>query len=258
MPETAAPIDPKRPWITDPRDAPTDMNWLKTFTDPSGETSRVHFTRAWTGLFFIRLLYLAGTMGLFMIFAAAGAENPASFVPPAWLWLVVVLVTALASAVAHVRRLASARRSAAWAALVLLPVLAGAGGFLAGAAMGAQAYQAQVQQAERQRAEMPAPPQTPPAEGETAGETSTDSAAGSAEGRDGARERRRGGPPGPDITEVSARDFALSQGVNMAITFWALPSFLVMLWTLFWVGRLPNGGGTIRERLAAETGSQAG
>ena len=107
--DTAGGIDPNRPWITDPRDAPANMNWIETLTNPSGVTSRVHFTRAWTGLFFLRLSYFVFTASAAAVFATAGA----SFSLPNWVWPLLVIVTAFLSLILHLRRLADAQRSAA-------------------------------------------------------------------------------------------------------------------------------------------------
>ena len=64
--------------------------------------------------------------------------------------------------------------------------------------------------------------------------------------------------PGIAVSEVSARDHALQTALGQAQTFWALPSLLVMVWTLLWVARLPNGGGSIRSRFDIRRPYEAG
>lgn len=229
-----APIDPHRPWIDDPRDAPANMNWLQSLTNPFGETSRLHFTRAWTALFFIRFIYRVGLLVIMGVFAFASAP---SFTVPVWIWPLIIIVTALMSAILHVRRLADARRSPLWAVLVLLPIISGFGGFIVGAGMGAGQYQAAVDA----RSAL-----TRPAAAET------DVPATAADGEAETPAARQGPQQGPqvNVTETSAREFAVQTGIGIATVFWAPVSFGVMLWSLLWVGRLPNGGGTIRERVA--------
>lgn len=238
MTDTAStPLDPHRPWIEDPRDLPSEMNWVQSLTNPFGETSRLHFTRAWTALFFTRVIYFFGVGALSAVFALARA--PALSIP-AWIWPLLVVVTAILSLILHVRRLADARRSPLWAVLVIVPVLLGFVGFVMGAAGGAQQYQAAVEARN-------APREAPAAPAETSGEGEA------AEGEAAPAERpqpegRRG--PQLDVTQISARDHALQAGLGFAQILWMISAFFVMLWSLLWVGRLPTGGGTIKERVA--------
>ncbi|MCI4643881.1 MAG: hypothetical protein MRY64_03765 [Hyphomonadaceae bacterium] len=275
---TSQEIDPKRPWIVDPEDAPAGMNWMQTLTNPFGETSRVHFTRAWTGLFFTRFIYAIGTAILIAIFGAAGAENPNAFVPPQGTWHLLVLVTALASLVMHIRRLTNARRSPLWAILVILPVTLGAVGFFLGMGQAAKQYDTAVKVEEMRRdgmRDMQIARELGLLKAPDASEESADAGTdeGETEGQDGEAPAEEAGQtesgeghgnghhghvnprdflPQIDITEISQREHALKGGLGAAQMFWGAPAFFVMLWTLLWVGRLPNGGGTIRERLASE------
>lgn len=346
------PLDPKRPWITDPREAPASMNWLQGYVNPFGETSRLHFTRAWTGLFFIRLIWYLGFWLLAAIFGAAGVENSSAFVPPPWAFLVLIVVTVMASLVLHVRRLADAKRSPLWAVLVVIPALALLFGLVSGVQNSAAEYGVAQRAADLERQGMPRkliaveldrngaaklfaqellvrvelgqlergeisadePDQdlletadlsdpafttalvdmsaeltgsqrtkienafedlrTEKAEEQSDSESGSNSetvgaqAGGERTGRGGpnqTREQRlrgqlgrfsrqwRGKLPQIDVSTISERDYALDAGVGTATVFWAIPSFLVMLWSLLWVGRLPSGGGTIRSRFEPET-----
>ena len=65
-------IDPDRPWITDPEQDPARMSWLDTFLNPTGESPKLHFTRAWSLLFFAGVLAWPG-FGL-LAFDANGDE----------------------------------------------------------------------------------------------------------------------------------------------------------------------------------------
>jgi uncharacterized membrane protein YhaH (DUF805 family) len=340
------PIDPKRPWITDHREDPAEMNWTQSFTNPLGETSRLHFTRGWTMLFFVRLAWWLGFALLAMIFGAAGVDDPSAYVPPSWAFLVLIVLTALASVVLHIRRLGNARRSPLWAMLVFVPVLVGFAGFMQGVGSASAEYDDATRAAQLEREGMPGKliavelerpgaarllaeellvrveiarienmPQveTDPgaafaglaadqildspefaaalllqsldmnafqrSEVETAlTELIDERAKADNDGKDGqrsnaygqsdragdgepmTREQRlrgqlnriqrqwRGKLPEIDVSQVSALNHAVGAASRTAIGFWAVPAFLVMLWSLLWVGRLPTGGGSIHSR----------
>ena len=234
-------IDPKHPWIDDPSDAPGGMNWLESFFDPTGETSRVHFTRGWTALFFARLLFLICTSAFVFIMMSAGAEDPQAFSPPPWAFPALVTLTAFMSMILHVRRLANARRSPLLGLLVALPVLLGAGAFMIGTAQGGQEYEKKVVAWEARQ--NPAGNQVD----NQAGSGGDDEGRQVERGTDG-----RGRKDSFDPTETSQRSFAFQSGIQFASLPWALSSLAVMLWSLLWVGRLPNGGGSIRSRFEHE------
>lgn len=227
---TPGQIDPRRPWIRDFRDDPGAMNWAGTLLNPFGETSKLHFSRAWTVMFIGRLLlYIVPSVGA-AILGIAGMNTgflntPADlllFTVPALLlpFAVFALITEFTSFVAHTRRLADAQRPAWLAVIVLVPMILGLAAYMAGTGMGAAQHRAA----------------TAPV---------TEAAAGDAEGRAAARKRPegrsrgRGGPPGAPQSE---RQAAVSAGLGMALPVWWLASTGVMIWTLVWVARLPNGG----------------
>lgn len=329
-------IDPQRPWIREPADNPASLRWLPALTNPMGETSRLHFTRVWTALFFSRLIVFLIPVVAGAVLAGAGAKDPQAMLPPAWLFMAFVVITALGSAVLHVRRLSDARRSPLWAVLVLIPVLAAGGGFLMGANKGATDYDTVVEangllsegfddretalkldrpgaikvladetillleaavleggaslDGVAERLESRANDQagvaailsesgidltaeqaealTKAIEGklearEKAGASSADGdnepAALMTPARrlDEIRGERRGVAmrwrdliPDIKVSEISQREHAFEAALGQSQAFWAVPSFLVMLWSLLWVGRLPNGGGSIKARVA--------
>ena len=250
MTDSAQTIDPARPWITDPDDAPSQLKWLPTLFNPMGSTPRLHFTRAWTLLFFARVFAFIVPAVFVTILSGAGAENPEAAALPVWGFPLVIVLTALLSLNLHISRLTNARRSPVWAAIVMLPVLFGAAGFLFGAMQGAQSYDQALVAYERQQAGLPPIEQTEAAEADASGDREA-AASESEDAGGGGRGERGGREEDPlDVTEVSARAHALTAGFGLAQAFWALPAFGVMIWSLMWVGRLPNGGGTIKERLA--------
>lgn len=326
-------IDTKHPWIDDPEDSPARMKWLESFFDPTGETSRVHFTRGWTALFFARLLFFIGTAAFVFIMMSAGAKNPQSFGAPPWAFPALVVITALMSLVLHVRRLTNAKRSPLWSVLVMVPVIIGLFGFMAGARNAVNNYGVATEvQALRDnglkdkaiaiRLERPGAYELlareillmqernlyveagegSPVSADTLARTLlTDNAPllsllvaanldldaeQQASLRDALQaqiDKRRETPadadrnreavgkdlrrvrkewesklPAINVHQVSERAHAVQAGLNRAQTFWALPAFFVMLWSLLWVGRLPNGGGPIRSRFEEVRPYEAG
>jgi len=230
-------IDPHRPWIRDYRDDPGEMNWADTLLNPFGESSKLHFSRAWTFMFMGRFLlyfvpsFTAGIIGIagvntqflntpvdFLLFMV-----PALLVP----FALFTIVTEFTSFVAHTRRLTDARKPAWLAVIVLVPMILGLAAYAAGTGMGAAQHRA-----------MNAPPA---AKAETAKEGEANATANAERQRP---QRQRRGPPGPPQSE---RQMAMSTGLGMALPIWWLSSCIVMAWTLIWVARLPNGGqGRIR------------
>ena len=50
------------------------------------------------------------------------------------------------------------------------------------------------------------------------------------------------GPRRPDGPPPTQMQMAMGAGMGLAMPLWAISSFIVMLWTLLHVARLPNGG----------------
>ena len=233
-------IDPHRPWIRDERDNPHEMNWVQTLFNPLGTSPKLHFTRAWTFMFLGRvLLYIVPGFGVFIISLAganlSGLQKPPEFlVLPVPLMLVpffaFTLVTEFTSWVAHVRRLADAHRSPLLAMIVLVPLMLALAGFYLGAQGGIKKYE---------QIHAPAPAVAEVTE-EAAGDAAAAAPAADTTGDKPAERQQRGQkPPGPPQSE---RDMAASAGFGFAMMLWAPASFLVMLWTLLYVARMPNGG----------------
>lgn len=242
MSHTDDALDPNRPWIDDPRDTPGRMNWIATLFSPFGETSRVHFTRALTVLFFLSLV--TG----FMMFGAMG--NGESY-PSAIIGMGVV--TAL-SFVAHIRRLASARRPVVLAGIVLLPIVLSLAAFVAVSASSVGAANEELAQYEADLADPVAASARRQAERDEA--RAATAAADDGEDANAGRDRRGGRPDGPPPGykegKFSPTAFVMTKAGPPAVMAWMVSGLIVFLWTLLWVARLPNGGGTIKERLALE------
>ena len=229
-------IDPHRPWIRDARDNPHEMNWGQTLFNPMGSSPKLHFSRAWTFMFLGRVLLLIVPVFSVFIASLAGADLGGLWKPVKALVLPVpmlllpffafTIVTELTSWVAHSRRFNEAHKSPLWAMIVLVPLMLGLVGFYLGAQGGVQKY-----------AQMHAPKPAATAEAPAADGTDTAVAApDDAKAKPKQQQRRRPGPP------PSERDMAASAGFGKAVPIWAALSFLVMLWSLLYVARIPNGG----------------
>lgn len=317
-------FDPRYPWITDPEELPSRLNWAQSLFNPFGATPRLHFTRVWTALFFARLVVFAVPIALATLLSMSGTKM--GFDPiPVWGFPLIVFLTGLGSFVLHLRRLSNAKRSGLWAFLSVIPVVLGLIGFVAGTQFGSEEYRVAVQASElredgtppnqialqlqrpgvidtlakevilqlserraqdgvpvREVRAMAVSDATDPSsvndllskarfqlsysqsaalrqrldaliasmEGDEAGGyMNLRSGRKLSDYRSRLNRRWRMHLPNIDVETVSERRFASGIGTRAFIALWALPSFLVMLWSLLWVGRLPNGGGTIKSRL---------
>lgn len=233
------PIDPSRPWIKDPRDAPSRMNWADTLTNPLGKTGKLHFSRAWTIMFMGRLLmYLIPVVSTGLL-SVAGADTsvltkPVHLGPLSWPamlipFLVFALVTEFTSFIIHTRRLSDAGKPAIYATIVLIPLVLAMTGFIFGAKQGIAAYDARQAYVEAR---------------DTLRESPEDAEAKKIveQGRKRGMERQLMMERRMGIEAPTQREMAAQGGERLGFMLWALGSFPVMLWTLLWVARLPNEG----------------
>ncbi|MEM6535964.1 MAG: DUF805 domain-containing protein [Pseudomonadota bacterium] len=135
-------LDEQRPWITDPRALPSNINWLYLFTSPSGASPPLHFTRGWTFLFFAQLLIIVVPLVVSMIVGIAGADGDAVMVVAMVTIALAFCLTTLGSFVLHLRRLNDAGRNQAFAFLVLIPLFVALGVFYAGIGDKSESYDA--------------------------------------------------------------------------------------------------------------------
>ena len=231
MTDTSAPIDPHRPWIRDKRDDPSGMNWVETLFNPLGMTGKLHFSRAWTFMFMGRVLIFIVPVFSVFIGGVAGADLDSAWKPVSFLILpipallvpffIFTIVTEFTSWVAHVRRLAEANRSTLKAMIVLIPLILGLIGFAGGVSMGIAQHRAQAAK-------------SAPAAEATVTEAGANAPVAQQNGQ--AKQGQRHGPP------PTERQMAIGTGMSIGVMLWAIASFVVMLWTLLHVARLPNGG----------------
>ena len=232
MTETTGTLDPQRPWITDPDELPSRMNWFGTLLNPVGRSPKLHFTRAWT-VFFMSRAILVGLLILGpLIFSLAGGDaGPLQAVIGGAL-LVTVLLTEIFSFVLHNRRMADAGKSGFWAIIVLVPAILAVGA-VAFATPGLIKQHAEVvAKAEAEQSE----DADRPANTRRAARSASSGRGG--RGRRGGR--RGGGGPGADGGVPSQQQFVMSRVMPMAGGLWLFGSLLAMLWTLLWAARLPS------------------
>jgi uncharacterized membrane protein YhaH (DUF805 family) len=250
------PIDPDRPWITEQDGDPAKMNWLETFLNPAGESPKLHFTRAWTMLFFAGLLAWPGFWLIRFLVGTAGMDTAGMSAFHGYLIAVVLGVSSILSFVIHSRRLNHAGKTSLWAVIILLPLALGSLAFLGGISAKAAEYQ----QLYDQRAEYLEDPaawretrleerRKAQAEAEQARlEREAAEASGEAPSGDGAQNRaQRRGPPGGDrggfnpANPLPPKEAFIVRPV--LLTFFA-PIFLlsipIMIWSLTWVARKPG------------------
>lgn len=259
-------LDPDRPWIIDEEDLPSQMNWLDTLFNPSGHTSRLHFTRAWTLLFMTQVFAWFGFGVLITtMIGATGADMEWLNAFELYFVAAVFVITTFLSYIIHTRRMNHAGRSPLWAALVLIPLLVALAQFTGTVVQKSGEYQelydaraefledpaawrnkkldeqrtAQVEAAEsrRERAEENDVPEMCKREGGASGS-----------GRPGGR--GDWGNQGPDVESPMPNKEAFilrpaASGIVQPIMFMSLP---IMIWTLLWVARAPLQGAQYPKR----------
>jgi len=235
---TSEPLDPKRPWLTDPDDLSASNPLWKTILIPFGTSSQVPFTRAWTFCFFARLLTLLLGYLLSQVLAVVFGIESAT---PVFLFLfVLVFVLTLGfSFVSHVRRLADAGKPTILAGLVLAPLILGGAMFTYQAsknvkvANGITAMMHLGKTAEKIESNQSANSgnRARPRGGQTA----------RGPGRNSRRGRRgRGGQQGDNPQEYNPTMMVVFMSIFPAIGVWFLTATGVFFWSLMWVARLPR------------------
>lgn len=227
-------LDPKRPWIKDERDLPSEMSWTDTLFNPFGESSRVHFTRAQTVLFFVAIpFFVAGQF--FGQFAAAFAG---------------FFVLTFLSVVSHVRRLSDAGQPDAAGVFALTPLVAALAMFAVSLPASVEKANKVITTIEMDIADPEAAKERRAKERE---EQRIAKEKAKAEGKDTKKKGRRGDRKEKLTAEnYSSFKFIQKDLGSKVFGVWSLVALLTLIWTVFWVARLPNGGGTIDERMSTE------
>ena len=238
---TPAVLDPKRPWLTDARELPERMNWAQTLFDPTGESPRLHFTRAWTLLFGLQLAVVVLPWTIAQVLNVAGGDGAPVAKYGLYLSLFVFVVTTLMSYVIHSRRLNDAGKPQ-WLAIVpLVPLLIGLALFVTTA----QGTSAQYDKQFEERQEYRADPEAFRAKQLQAAREATEKAKAEAESEDG-EQAQRGGPPRParnlDKPMAPKAEFVLKAAIPAFQMSLMVLSAFVAIWSLMWVARVPFFG----------------
>lgn len=242
--ETA--IDPKRPWLTDVRELPERMNWLQTLFDPTGESPRLHFTRAWTLLFTLQAMIIVVPFTIALVLNLAGGDGSSVSTFGTYATPIVFIVTTLMSYVIHSRRLNDAGKTSLLAILPLVPLIIGCVLFVTTAQGSSKSYDKQFEMRQDYLADPDAFRERQRAEREAA--QAKAEAEGGGEQAQQQQQRGRGGPPGgrggmnldrpmDPKTEVVLK--AAAPMIQMVV----IPlSGLLAIWSLMWVARVPYFG----------------
>lgn len=245
-------LDPNRPWIEHEEELPANMNWLDTFLNPVGESPKLHFTRAWTVLFFAGFIAWFGVGFVIFILGAAGSDTGGLSAFHGYLIAVVIGVSSLLSYVIHARRLNHAGKTSIWAIIVLVPLLIGSALFTMGVAGKAADYQKHAEA----RAEYVQDPaawrenrlqERRAAQAEREAERAAREAAGDGgEGGQGAGQRGRGGPGqgqggyNPENPLPTQEAYIIRPNLQSFYGPIVLLNIFIMIWSLTWVARVPN------------------
>ena len=258
---THAALDPDRPWIVNEEELPSRMSWLDTLFNPAGKSPKLHFTRAWTVLFFTGLFAWVGLGFIISILGIAGADTSGISIFHGYFIAIVLTITSICSYVIHTRRLNHARRLPLLSIIVLVPLIAATLVFLGGMTGKAAEYdklyqeraefledpaawrearleEQRVQQAEAEKARQEAEAAKENGEdGEEAGENN--------EQRGGQGRGRQGGwnqGPSAENPLPSKESFIVRPNLGAFNSIIVAMNTLIMIWSLLWVARTPDFG----------------
>ena len=249
-------IDPDRPWITDPEQDPARMSWLDTFLNPTGESPKLHFTRAWSLLFFAGVLAWPGFGLLAFIVGTVGMDTSGINAFHGYMIAVVLGISSVLSYVIHARRFNHAGKTSLWAILILIPLILASLAFMGGVSGKAAEYQ-KMYDARAEYLEDPAAwrekrleeRRTAQAEAE---QRRLEAEAAAANGEEpsaeaGQNRGQRRGPPGgrgngPNASNPLPTKEAFIVRPNLMPFFMIIAglSFPRMIWSLVWVARTTN------------------
>lgn len=266
-------LDPNRPWIEHEEELPANMNWLDTFLNPVGESPKLHFTRAWTVLFFAGFITWVGIGFAIFILGAAGSNTGGLSAFHGYMIAAVIGVSSLLSYVIHARRLNHAGKTSLWALIVLVPLVVGAVLFMGGVAGKAAEYQKHAEaraeyvqdpaawrenRLEERRAAQ-AEAQREREQANSGNNNPRQAATQSSGNRPGQRQRRGrggGGPGGgeggynPENALPTQEAFIIRPNLQSFYGPIVLLNLFIMIWSLTWVARVPNFNRKPEEQLA--------
>ncbi len=254
-------LDPDRPWIVNEEELPSRMSWLDTLFNPAGKSPKLHFTRAWTALFFTGLFAWVGVGFIISVLGIAGADTSGLSVFHGYLIAAVLAITSICSYVIHTRRLNHARKISLRAIIVLVPLALATVAFMGGMAGKAAEYdelyaaraefledpaawreakleEQRVQQAEAEKARQEAEAAKDNGEdGENSGENNGQRGG---QGRGGQGNWNQG--PSAENPLPSKESFIVRPNLGAFNSIIVAMNTLIMIWSLLWVARVPNFG----------------
>ncbi|MEM9054449.1 MAG: DUF805 domain-containing protein [Pseudomonadota bacterium] len=233
------------------------MSWLGTLFNPSGTSTKIEFTRAWTLLFFLQLGVVMLPWFISFVMGLTGGDGRSVGRFGLYLSPIVFIVTTVMSYIIHTRRLRDAGKSTLFAILILLPLLLGVGLFGSSVAGKSAEYASLYEQRQKylddpiafreRKAEME---QEKLAEAKAKCLEAVSAASGESEtteedcekvtqnGR-GQGQRGPGGqePTSPENPLPSQGDFILRPNLSQIQTIIIPLSGLLAIWSLLWVAR---------------------
>lgn len=263
-------LDPERPWIETEEELPSKMNWVDTFFNPVGESPKLHFTRAWTVLFFAGFLASVGFGFAMFVVGVAGLDTTGLSAFHGYLIAVVIGVSCILSFIIHARRLNHAKKSSVRAIILLVPLALGAVAFMGSMSSKSaeydELYEARTEYLADPAAWREKKLEERREEQAKAEQERLEREAAKARGEEveeprGDQRGQRGGPgggdngPNPENPLPSKASFILQP----SLTAFYMPiiglNALIMIWSLVWVARVPNFGR--RDDLAQPSGPYA-
>ena len=116
------------------------MRWLDTLFNPSGTSTKIEFTRAWTLLFFLQLAVVMLPWFIAFVIGLAGGNGQAVGRFGLYMSPIVFVITTVLSYIIHTRRLRDAGKPIAFALLILAPLVIGIANFAGPVAEKAEEY----------------------------------------------------------------------------------------------------------------------
>ncbi len=251
-------LDPDRPWITNEEELLSRMSWLDTLFNPTGKSPKLHFTRAWTALFFFGLFTWVGVGFIISILGIAGADTAGLSVFHGYLIAVVLAITSLCSYVIHTRRLNHAGKISLRAIIVILPLVLATLAFVGGMAGKAAEYdklyeeraefledpaawrEARLEGQRAQQAEAEKARQEAEAAKERGEEADENNGQQGGQGRGGQGGWNQG--PSAENPLPSKESFIVRPNLSSFNSIIVGLNTLIMIWSLLWVARVPNFG----------------
>lgn len=244
-------LDPQRPWITDARQLPSQMNWLDSMFNPVGRSPKLHFTRVWTICFFWQFLIVVVPFGVGIVASLAGGDPKPIQAFGVYASPIVFIMTTIISYVAHARRLNDAGKPSIYAIIILLPLLAG----MALSFMGIQKSAAEYDKLYDERAIYLENPEAWRAEqlakrqaAQTAAESARAEAEQGADAGEGEAKPQRAGPrrgaggPRADQPLPSQLEYIIKPNVGIIQLVLVGFNIFLVIWSLLWVARVPDFG----------------